>query len=133
MCSLDVRFTVKCVIDVIFEFSTLKMTLNTHSTRKRTSKLDIQNASVIDPIVCKVTLWLAMSTIMRLIKTDRHAFTFGCMYYVACCGPNQGKSCDADYGCVIGIPQIYKATFDTGIFSLMRRRTKCMHKYAKNV
>jgi hypothetical protein len=26
MCSLDVRFTVECVFDVIFEFSTLKMT-----------------------------------------------------------------------------------------------------------
>jgi hypothetical protein len=38
---LDVRFTVKCLYDVIFEFSTLKMTLKTHWTRKRTSKLHI--------------------------------------------------------------------------------------------
>jgi hypothetical protein len=49
MCSLDVRFTVACVFDVIFEFSTLKITLKTHSTVKRTSKLHIQNASVINP------------------------------------------------------------------------------------
>jgi hypothetical protein len=49
MCSLEVRFTVECVFDDIFEFSTLKMTSKTHSTVKRTSKLHIQNASVIDP------------------------------------------------------------------------------------
>jgi hypothetical protein len=42
---LDVRFTVKCVFDVIFEFLTLKMTSKTHSTVQRTSKLHIQNAS----------------------------------------------------------------------------------------
>jgi hypothetical protein len=46
---LVVRFTVECVFDVIFKFSTQKMTSETHSTRKSTSKLHIQNASVIDP------------------------------------------------------------------------------------
>jgi hypothetical protein len=45
-----VRFTVKCVFNVNFEFSTLKITLKTHATVKRTSKLHIQNASVIDPL-----------------------------------------------------------------------------------
>jgi hypothetical protein len=40
MCSSDVRFTVECLSDVIFEFWTLKMTLKTHSTQKRRSKLD---------------------------------------------------------------------------------------------
>jgi hypothetical protein len=39
-----------CVFDVNFEFSTLKMTLKTHATVKRTSKLHIQNASVINPL-----------------------------------------------------------------------------------
>jgi hypothetical protein len=52
MCSLNVRFPVACVFKVIFKFLTLKMTLKTHSTEKRTSKLHIQNASVIDPLVC---------------------------------------------------------------------------------
>jgi hypothetical protein len=47
--SLNVRFTVKCVFNVIFEFSTLKMTSKTHATVKRTSKLHIKNASVINP------------------------------------------------------------------------------------
>jgi hypothetical protein len=46
-----VRFPVKCVFDVSFEFLTLKITLKTHSTGKRTSKLHIQNASVINPLV----------------------------------------------------------------------------------
>jgi hypothetical protein len=46
---LDERFNVECAFDVIFQFSTLKLTSKTHSTRKRTSKLHIQNASVIDP------------------------------------------------------------------------------------
>jgi hypothetical protein len=50
MCILDVRFTVECVFDVIFEFLTLKMTSKTHYTVKRTSKLHIQNAGVIDPL-----------------------------------------------------------------------------------
>jgi hypothetical protein len=50
MCSLGERFTVACIFDVIFEFSTLKMmTLETHATVKRSPKLHIQNASVIDP------------------------------------------------------------------------------------
>jgi hypothetical protein len=40
---LYVRFTVACVFNDIFENSTLK----THLTVKRTSKLHIQNASVI--------------------------------------------------------------------------------------
>jgi hypothetical protein len=48
MCNLNVRFTVACVFDVNFEFSNLKMTLKTHATVKRTSKLHIQNAGVID-------------------------------------------------------------------------------------
>jgi hypothetical protein len=34
MCSLDVRFTVECVFDVIFEFLTLKITLKTHHPHK---------------------------------------------------------------------------------------------------
>jgi hypothetical protein len=34
MCSLDVRFTVACAFDVIFELSKLKMTLKTHLTVK---------------------------------------------------------------------------------------------------
>jgi hypothetical protein len=49
MCSYDVRFTVECVLNVIFELSTLKITSKTHSTVKSTSKLHIQNAGVIDP------------------------------------------------------------------------------------
>jgi hypothetical protein len=49
MCSLDVRFTVACVFGVNFEFKILKITLKTHETVKRTSKLHIQNAGVIDP------------------------------------------------------------------------------------
>jgi hypothetical protein len=36
--------------DVNFEFSPLKMTSKTHATVKCTSKLHIQNASVIDPL-----------------------------------------------------------------------------------
>jgi hypothetical protein len=50
MCSLDVRFTVECVFNVIFGVKNLKMTTKTHATVKRTSKLHIQNASVIDPV-----------------------------------------------------------------------------------
>jgi hypothetical protein len=46
---LGEHFTVACVFDVIFEFSTLNMTLKTHATVKRTPKLHIQNASVIYP------------------------------------------------------------------------------------
>jgi hypothetical protein len=48
MCCLYVRFTDKCVFDVIFELSTLKMASKTHLTVKRTFKLHIQNASVMD-------------------------------------------------------------------------------------
>jgi hypothetical protein len=43
-------FTVECVFYVIFEFSSLKITLKTHSTVKRTPKLHTQNASVINPL-----------------------------------------------------------------------------------
>jgi hypothetical protein len=46
---LYLLFSIECVFNVNFEFLTLKMTLKTHSTGKRTSKLHIQNASVIDP------------------------------------------------------------------------------------
>jgi hypothetical protein len=49
MCILNVRFTVACVFNVIFEFLTLQMTSKTHATVKRTPKLHIQNASVIYP------------------------------------------------------------------------------------
>jgi hypothetical protein len=52
-CILDVQlrcaYTVACVFNVIFEFSTMKITLKTQATVQRTSKLHIQNASVIDP------------------------------------------------------------------------------------
>jgi hypothetical protein len=51
MCCLDVRLTVECVFNVIFEFLTLKITSKTHSTVKGKVKLHIQNASVIDPLV----------------------------------------------------------------------------------
>jgi hypothetical protein len=48
---LDVQFgSVACVFYVNLEFFTLKMTLKTHATWKRTSKLHIQNASVINPL-----------------------------------------------------------------------------------
>jgi hypothetical protein len=44
-CVLDVQFGCafhcRCVFDVIFEFSTLKMTSKTHSTRKRKSKTQV--------------------------------------------------------------------------------------------
>jgi hypothetical protein len=50
---LDVRFFVACVFDVIFEFLTLKMTYKTLSTGERTSKMHIQNASVINPYMGK--------------------------------------------------------------------------------
>jgi hypothetical protein len=49
MCSLDVHFTVACVFDVIFSVKNSKFTLKTHATVKRTFKLHIRNASVIDP------------------------------------------------------------------------------------
>jgi hypothetical protein len=49
MCSLDVRFSVECVFNVIFSVKNLKITLKTHATGKRTFKLHIRNASVIDP------------------------------------------------------------------------------------
>jgi hypothetical protein len=38
-----------CVFNVIFSAESSKMTLKTHATVKRTPKLHIQNASVIDP------------------------------------------------------------------------------------
>jgi hypothetical protein len=44
-----VRFSVASVFNVIFSVEKLKMTLKTHATMKRTSKLHIQNASVINP------------------------------------------------------------------------------------
>jgi hypothetical protein len=50
MCSLDVRFTVEYVFNVIVCFEKLQMTSKTHLTVKRRSKLHIQNASVIDPL-----------------------------------------------------------------------------------
>jgi hypothetical protein len=49
MCSFDVRFAVECVFYVIFSVKNSKMTSKSHSTGKRTSKLHIQNASIIDP------------------------------------------------------------------------------------
>jgi hypothetical protein len=49
MRSLDVRFTVECVFDIIFSVENLIVTSITHSTVKRTPKLYIQNAIVIDP------------------------------------------------------------------------------------
>jgi NAD(P)-dependent dehydrogenase (short-subunit alcohol dehydrogenase family) len=49
MCSLDARFWVKCVFDVILVPKTQKMTLNTHPTVIGTSKLHIQTVSVINP------------------------------------------------------------------------------------
>jgi hypothetical protein len=70
MCSLDVRFTVTCVFDVILDFSTLKMTLKTHSTVKRTSKLHIQNASVIDPYLVH-TSCRSISIFLSIVSTDK--------------------------------------------------------------
>jgi hypothetical protein len=52
---LDVRFTVACVFYVIFSVEHSKFTSKTHTTVKRTSKLHIQNASVIDPLVSPST------------------------------------------------------------------------------
>jgi hypothetical protein len=49
MYSLDVRFRVECVSNVIFSVENSKMTSKTNSTVKRTTKLHIENASVIDP------------------------------------------------------------------------------------
>jgi hypothetical protein len=50
---LDVQFgrafCRRICFNVIFYFTTLKMTSKTHATVKRTSKLHIQNASVIAP------------------------------------------------------------------------------------
>jgi hypothetical protein len=43
-----VRFSVACVFNVLFSGENLKITFKTHKL-KRTSKLHIQNASVIDP------------------------------------------------------------------------------------
>jgi hypothetical protein len=45
---LDVRFPVECVFKVIFTVENLKLTLKTHATVKRSSKVHIQNASLID-------------------------------------------------------------------------------------
>jgi hypothetical protein len=39
MFSLDLRFSVASVFDIIFEFSTQKITLKKHATVKRTFKL----------------------------------------------------------------------------------------------
>jgi hypothetical protein len=50
MCSLDVRFTVVCVFNVIVSVENSKMTSKTHATMKRTPKLHIQIAIVIDPL-----------------------------------------------------------------------------------
>jgi hypothetical protein len=52
-CVLDVRFTVECVLNVIFIVENSKMTLKTHATVKRTYKLHIQNARVINPFPSK--------------------------------------------------------------------------------
>jgi hypothetical protein len=49
MCTLDVRFWVECLSDVIFSVKNSKMTLITHSTEKRTTKHHIKNARVIGP------------------------------------------------------------------------------------
>jgi hypothetical protein len=49
-CGLDVYFRVECVCNAIFSVENSKMTSKTHSTLKRTSKLHIQNASVIDQL-----------------------------------------------------------------------------------
>jgi hypothetical protein len=65
---LDVRFTVECVFDVIFEFSTLKMTWIRYSTEKRTSKLHIQNASVIDALVLLEVV--KVRAIVRIFNID---------------------------------------------------------------
>jgi hypothetical protein len=50
MCSLDVRFTLECVFDVIFEFLTLNMTSKMYLTVKRTSKLHIQKRRCNRPL-----------------------------------------------------------------------------------
>jgi hypothetical protein len=52
-CVLDVRFTDECVFNVIFIVENSKMTLKTHATVKRTYKLHIQNARVINPLPSK--------------------------------------------------------------------------------
>jgi hypothetical protein len=49
VCSLDGRFSVECDFNVIFSVENSKMESKRHSTVKLTSKLHIQNASVIDP------------------------------------------------------------------------------------
>jgi hypothetical protein len=56
MCSLDVRLTFSCVFNVMSfpQWSSVensKNTSKTHATVKRTYKLTIQNASVIEPLV----------------------------------------------------------------------------------
>jgi hypothetical protein len=56
MCSLDMRFSVECVFNVIFSVKNSKMTLKTHLTKKCTSKLHIQNASVINPLRATYTI-----------------------------------------------------------------------------
>jgi hypothetical protein len=57
MCSLDVRSTIECVFNVIFEFLTLNILSKTHPTVKRTSKLHIPNAS--DPFLNLVDITIA--------------------------------------------------------------------------
>jgi hypothetical protein len=52
-----VRFTVACVFDVNFEFSIQKMTLKTHATVKRTSKLHIQNTSASNRPLCQFEVY----------------------------------------------------------------------------
>jgi hypothetical protein len=49
MCSFDVRFPVECVFNVNFSVKNLKITSKMHATEKRTSKLHIRNACLIDP------------------------------------------------------------------------------------
>jgi hypothetical protein len=68
MCSLDVRFSVECVFDVIFSVKNSKIASKTHSTVKRTSKLHIQNVSVIDPLMS--IIFLEASYIISSSKTD---------------------------------------------------------------
>jgi predicted membrane protein len=88
MCSSDVRFTVQCVFNVIFKFSTLKMTSKTHMTRKRTSKLHIQNAGVIDPLAVKNTDLQITDTMQILPKFGRLKWKAGndsCVSFMYVC------------------------------------------------
>jgi hypothetical protein len=91
MCSLGVRFTVACVFNVIFTVKNSKMTLKTYARVKRTPKLHIRNASVIDRhIFCFQHQSISILLIIDLVNPAHGPDEEGCCLTskYGCCQDN---------------------------------------------